>query len=271
MDKELLRIVIIAVGASVILLMLVWGLFKSKKERREINFYDDHDPFDNIDSRLVMNINDDDFDIVSLQPEKDDFEVIPLGKKHAGTGVSLDSKEEYQHATETASSTGEVRARLNPEYLQTATQNTAKSTPPPVVEKKVLPALLQFSLVAKQGEKFTGPDLLDAFDYVGLVFGSVQVFERLDSENRVDYAVASMMGEGTFPKEHWETYHCPGVNFFMQPREVEDAAAVFDDLINTLGQLSALLHGDILDSDKQPLTEGTVNNLEARLQLYTQN
>lgn len=265
MDKELLRIVIIAVGASIILMMLVWGLFKNKKKRREINFYDDHDPFDNIDSRLVMNVEDDDFDIVSLQSESDDFDVIPLGKKHAGTGVSLDTKEEHKYKKEGQSSASEVKTRLNPEYMQTTTQNAAEFTPAPIVEEKVLPALLQFSLVAKQGEKFTGPQLLDAFDYVGLIFGSVQVFERLDNENRVDYAVASMMGEGTFPKDHWETYHCLGINFFMQPREVEDASAVFDDLINTLGQLSALLHGDILDSDKQPLTEGRVNQLESSL------
>jgi len=36
-------------------------------------------------------------------------------------------------------------------------------------------------------------------------------------------------------------------------------------LVNTLGQLSALLHGDILDSDNQPLTEATVNKLESSL------
>ena len=266
MDKELLRIVIIAAGASIILMMLVWGLVKNKKKRREINFYDDHDPFDNIDSRLVMNVEDDDFDVISLQSETDDFDVIPLGKKHAGTSETLDLKEEYQNTDKAELPvTAEVKTRLNPEYIQTATQNTPEFTAPPVAEEKVLPVLLQFSLVAKQGEKFTGPQLLDAFDYVNLIFGSVQVFERLDDKNRVDYAVASMMGSGTFPKEHWETYHCPGINFFMQPREVDDAPAVFDDLINTLGQLSALLHGDILDSDNQPLTEATVNQLESSL------
>jgi len=266
MDKELLRMVIIGTGACVILIMLVWGLFKNKKKRREINFYDDHDPFENIDSRLIMNVDDDDFDIISLQSESDDFEVIPLGKQHAGEHKpNLDPKESYEPSVKKATPTPEVKTRLNPEYVKKARQATQEFTPPPVAEEVVMPTLLQFSLLANEGEVFTGPQLLEAFDYVGLVFGSVQVFERLDDKNRVDYAVASMKGQGTFPKEHWETYDCPGIKFFMQPREVEDAQAVFNELVNTLGQLSALLHGDILDSDNQPLTEATVNKLESSL------
>ncbi len=266
MDKELLRMVIIGTGACVILIMLVWGLFKNKKKRREINFYDDHDPFENIDSRLVMNVEDDDFDIISLQSDREDFDVIPLGKKQPEENTAtLDKKEPYEAPESKVSTTPEIKTRLNPEYMQKARQATQEFTPPPVVEQAVLPALLQFSLLAKEGEVFTGSQLLEAFDYVGLVFGSVQVFERLDDKNRVDYAVASMMGQGTFPKEHWESYHCPGIKFFMQPREVEDAPAVFNELINTLGQLSALLNGDILDSDNQPLTEAAVNKLEASL------
>jgi len=265
MDKELLRMVIIGTGACVILIMLVWGLFKNKKKHREINFYDDHDPFENIDSRLIMNVDDDDFDIISLQPDREDFEVVPLGKQHAGEHApTLDSKESYEPPMVEEDSKVEVKARLNPEYMKKARPATEDLIPPPVVEEG-LPILLQFSLLAKEGEVFSGSQLLEAFDYVGLVFGSVQVFERLDDKNRVDYAVASMMGQGTFPKEHWESYHCPGIKFFMQPREVEDAPAVFNELVNTLGQLSALLHGDILDSDNQPLTEATVNKLESSL------
>lgn len=266
MDKELLRMVIIGTGACVILIMLVWGLFKNKKKRREINFYDDHDPFENIDSRLIMNVDDDDFDIISLQSESDDFEVIPLGKQHAGEHApTLDPKASYEDPARKESFKPEVKTRLNPEYMKKVRQTTQEFTPPVVAEESVLPALLQFSLLAKEGEVFAGSQLLEAFDYVGLVFGSVQVFERLDDKNRVDYAVASMMGQGAFPKEHWESYHCPGIKFFMQPREVEDAFAVFNELVNTLGQLSALLHGDILDSDDQPLTEATVNKLESSL------
>jgi len=266
MDKELLRMVIIGTGACVILIMLVWGLFKNKKKRREINFYDDHDPFDNIDSRLIMNVDDDDFDIISLQPDSDDFDVVPLGKQHAEEQVpTLDPKKSYEPPVREKSPTPELKTRLNPEYVKKARQATEDVTSPPIVKEVIMPTLLQFSLLANEGEVFTGPQLLEAFDYVGLVFGSVQVFERLDDKNRVDYAVASMMGQGTFPKEHWETYHCPGIKFFMQPREVEDAPTVFNELVNTLGQLSALLHGDILDADNQPLTEATVNKLESSL------
>jgi len=74
-----------------------------------------------------------------------------------------------------------------------------------------------------------------------------------------------MCEPGVFPGDNWETYHCPGVTFFMQPRVVENAKVVFDDLINTVGQLSALLQGDVLDQHQQLLTAEGLKQIEASL------
>jgi FtsZ-interacting cell division protein ZipA len=70
-DKDLLRIVIIAVGAVVILAMVLWAMFSEGSKRKKINFYDDHDPLENIDPSLVVSTQDDDFDIVSISTRKD--------------------------------------------------------------------------------------------------------------------------------------------------------------------------------------------------------
>jgi cell division protein ZipA len=50
-----------------------------------------------------------------------------------------------------------------------------------------------------------------------------------------------------------------------QPREVENAAQVFEEMIATIGQLSADLKGDVVDQDQQRLTEQTLQQIEARL------
>ena len=77
MDKDLLRIVIIAVGTVVILAMIIWGILSSRSKRKNINFYDDRDPLEHIDPHLIVNINDDDFDEKFIDPrdlEPEDLE-----------------------------------------------------------------------------------------------------------------------------------------------------------------------------------------------------
>jgi len=235
MDKDLLRIVIIAVGAVVILGMILWAIFSSGSKRKKINFYDDRDPLENIDPGLVVNTDDDDFDIVPLS---------------------------------TADSSPQVKTRLNSKYIQEAQQSGVDSVPAsaaPVDESKEIPALVQLSLAAKSAQGFSGIQLLDAFESVGLIYGSVKVFERLDDLNQVDYAVASMAEPGIFPGDNWENYLCPGVTFFMQPKELEDAAKVFAEMIATIGQLSELLNADVLDQNQQQLTEDTLQQIKASL------
>jgi cell division protein ZipA len=237
MDKDLLRIVIIAVGAVVILAMILWAMFSEGSKRKKINFYDDHDPLENIDPSLVVSTEDDDFDIVPISTGE---ESSPL-----------------------------VKTRLNTEYMQEAQQSgvtaTAQKSEPLSAENKPLPSLLQLSIVAKTAAGFTGVQLLEAFENAGLIYGSVKVFEKLDDLNQVDYAVASMADPGIFPGDNWDSYVCPGVTFFLQPREVENAAQVFDEMLSTIGQLSAELKGDVLDHEQQHLTQETLQQIKTSL------
>ena len=128
----------------------------------------------------------------------------------------------------------------------------------PVEPELSMPALIEFSVVARADEGFNGLDLLDAFEQAGLKYGSVKVFERIDDQRLVDFAVASMLEPGTFPMEDLEDYFCPGIVFFMQPRELDDPATVFEDFIDTIDQLADDLDGVVWDNQRQPLSDETV-------------
>ncbi len=249
MDKDLLRIVIISVGALVILGMILWGVLKGKSKSKNM-FGGEHDPLENIDRSLFVNTADDDFDIVPLNNARNNDDQEPQVKTRLNAAYIQEAKEHESTEAE-------------PDVLATTINKADKLISKPPV--KQLPVLLQLHLVAKNPEGFRGLQLVQAFERVGLVYGSVKVFERLDAQNRVDYAVASMTEQGIFPGDNWESYYCPGISFFMQPRELDDVKAVFDDLINTAGQLSALLQGDILDENHQPLTEEILQQIEGRL------
>ncbi len=222
MDKDILRLVIIAAGALVVLLMVLWSMFKNRKKRREINFYDRGDPLDKIDESLILRTENDDFDIVPLGSALDeDYGVDPIK-----TGFEKDEEESSSHI-------GDENA-------------------------KKIPPLIQFSVVARADEGFSGRDLAEAFERVGLEYGSMKVFERIDANRLVDFAVASMVEPGTFPDSALEEFYCPGIVFFMQPREVDDPVAVFDDFVRTIEILASELDGVKWDHQRQPLTDETI-------------
>ena len=137
----------------------------------------------------------------------------------------------------------------------------SEATPAPVAPKVTrydLPKLIEFSIVARADEGFNGEDLFEAFESVGLRYGSVKVFERIDSQRMVDFAVASMSELGTFPVDNLDDFSCPGIVFFMQPRELDKPAAVFEDFIDTIQALADRLDGVAWDNQRQPLTLDTI-------------
>jgi cell division protein ZipA len=243
MDKDILRLVIIVVGALVITGMVLWSLFKNKKKRRDISFYDRGNPLDKIDESLILKTENDDFDVVPLGSVlNDDFDVDPISAI-ADQNVDDSVEQVFDELAE-------------PETLEEGINQGRQVH---------IPALIQFSIVARADEGFNGADLVAAFNQVGLKYGSMQVYERVDENRMVDFAVASMVEPGTFPNEHVESFYCPGLVFFMQPMEVKDALSVFDDFIRTIDFLASELDGVKWDHQRQPLSKETVESFRKQL------
>ena len=229
MDKEILRIVIIATGMVVVIGMLVMAYIKDKKAQEEMDYYDD-------------DLSDDD----TLPDTRDDFDVVPLGAAKTNVGDYNKSDRYYDEDEEDDDYYGEEDDQ----------------EPPP---RAAAPAIIQFSIITKADEDFNGADLVEAFEMVGLEYGSLKIFERLDANRLVDFGVACIVEPGTFPEKDLDKFYCPGIVFFMQPEALDDARAVFDDYIETINLLAAKLDGVILDHRRQPLTEATVQAIRQSL------
>ena len=232
MDKELLRVVIILIGVLVMIGMVLWHFFKSLRERRVPDEYYDDDDYDD---RVV--------DDIAIEDD-DDMDVFPLGSEMVDGDALLDDdaiKPSPRSAAGQLKEAGKSPA---------ATASNSR--------RLELPALIEFSIVARADQGFNGEDLFEVFERVGLRYGSVRVFERVDSNRMVDFAVASMVDPGTFPDTDLEDFYCPGIVFFMQPREVDAPLAVFDDFMETIDVLADELDGVVWDNQRQPLTAETV-------------
>lgn len=223
MDKELLRIVIIATGLLIIMGMLAWSYIKNKKSQEEMDFYDEQKFRSHRNNPLP------------IADEKMD-------------SVPVDEAAVDHHYYD------QEDAIYEPEEDEIE--------PPP---REAVPAIIQFSLIAKAEEGFNGIDLVNAFGIVGLEYGNLKIYERLDANRLVDYGVACMVEPGTFPDSNVESFFCPGLVFFMQPAALDDAQAIFDDYIETIQLLAIELDGLILDHHRQPLTDATIQSLRQSL------
>jgi cell division protein ZipA len=224
MDKELLRIVIIATGLIIIMGMLTWSYLKNKKSQEDMDYYDDQEFRSSPDESL--NSDDDAGPEMDIEP--------------------LETADHHYYDQEDAV--------YEPEEDDIE--------PPPRV---AAPDIIQFSLIAKSDEGFNGTDLINAFGIVGLEYGSLKIFERLDANRLVDFGVACMVEPGTFPDSNLDTFYCPGLVFFMQPGALDDAQTVFDDYVDTIRLLAIELDGVVMDHHREPLTDATIQSLRQSL------
>lgn len=230
MDKDLIRIMIFAIGLLVIIGMIAWSYIKHEKFKQN---YDDYDDSSERENSELGGYNEDDYE----------------------TGLEeISSYDEYTEVPE------EYANPLQPEANRNLNSDSSEAAP---VMKK--PAIIQFSIVANREEGFNGTELFDVLDDVGLEYGNLQIFERLDARRLVDFGVASMVKPGIFPSINLAAFHTPGIVFFMQPGKLDNPVAVFDDFVRTFQYVATQLGGKMWDHQREPLTEETIAQIRDSL------
>ncbi len=235
MDKELLRSVIIATGLLIILGIMLWSYIKNQKALKEL---------------------DEDYQVED-EPAKPKFNLSDYVDFNLNFLKSIKPNSTPETPEQTVALVAEPKIETEVIAL-----DEEELEPVPRMET---PSLIQFSLAANSEHGFNGLDLQSAFSIVGLVYGSLKIYERLDANRLVDYGVACMMEPGTFPSTDLENFYCPGLVFFMQPGVLDNAQEIFDDFVETLQILAIELDGTILDHKKQILSDTTIQAIRLSL------
>ena len=224
MDKELLRIMIFAIGLLVILGMIAWSYLQHEKFRQDL------DDYSSADAEEEVTLNDDDeFGLNSLNE--------PTAEKQ---DADFTFQDEEMKSASLASETTTATSR---------------------------PFLVQFSIMAKTEQGFNGVELFNVLQEVGLEYGSLQIFERLDSRRLVDFGVASVVKPGIIPDTELASFYCPGIVFFMQPVNIDNPVAVFDDFVRTFNFVALKLDGLMLNQNRQLLTDEDILSIRHDLMM----
>lgn len=294
MDKELLRVVIIAFGLIVVVGMLAWHFFKNKKSFQGMMSSGNQEFKGKINEAIVVH------------SEHNDFEIVPKGKKLIDTSELLERfkpKAKPKPASPEIKSPPQVPVAMFGDFdedfdldggdsflaggeddggIRTPKQKDAPladvseeipeglfEEPPeeemPVEPRFAAPDIIQFRVIAKADQGFNGLDMLRAFRIAQLEYSDLKTFERYDANRLVDFGVACMVGSGTFPDHGFDEFYTPGLVFFMQPALLDDAVRVFDDFLEAINIVAVELDGTLLDHEKKPLTNATIKMIRQSL------
>lgn len=233
MDKEILRIVIIATGLLVSIGMILWSYLNGRRNDEDDELEIKHEKAigskGNIDESL------------RIHHENDDYDIVPIGsaREAAADDSELDWDDE-----------------LNSDF----------DDEPYDDDRPTIPEVLQFAIVCRDDAGFTGNDVADALESVGLEYGNLKVYERINAKGQVDYGVACMLQPGTFPEpEAMGDFSCPGIVFYFQHGDLDNAHEVFEDFVESINTVGKELDGEIWDHQRKPLTEATLQTIRMSL------
>jgi cell division protein ZipA len=116
--------------------------------------------------------------------------------------------------------------------------------------------VIALTVMAQQGDRFEGPDLLRGFHANNLKPNNLQVFYRPDADGVGSlFTVANVVKPGTLAEaELTHDFSTPGVAFFLRLPVVMDGDEAFEHMLKTAEALARDLGGEVRDERRNPLS-----------------
>jgi len=148
--------------------------------------------------------------------------------------------------------------------MQTGIDTKPRAPAAPLPDK-----IVTLFLQARDNHVITGVDLLDASLKSGLVFGSRDIFHRIQEEDiEPIFSMANLTKPGTFDKSAWNTMEIKGVTMFMTLPGPRGALDAWDAMLATSRRLAELLHADLLDDSHAVFTRQRSLQIKEELREY---
>jgi cell division protein ZipA len=130
--------------------------------------------------------------------------------------------------------------------------------------------VIVINVLARNGTKFRGADVLEAFLRNGLKYGDMNIFHRVDPASKaLKFSVASAIEPGTFDLSTMENFTTPGVSFFMRLPGPDEPLQVFDDMLTVSRDVAASLGADLKDEQLSVMTTQTIQHCRSRIEDFS--
>jgi cell division protein ZipA len=113
---------------------------------------------------------------------------------------------------------------------------------------------------------FDGQTLLESIIELGLVYGEMSIFHRLDKNGRAEFSLANAVEPGTFDLTDMGKLQIVGVILFMRVHEVSDPIDVYDNMMDVAQKLCDEFGGKLQDESRSAMTSQTIEHCRQGIQ-----
>lgn len=242
MEADVLRLMLLALGAVLVVGIYLWDRYKrsrtrlkglsARKARRQPVFVNQETGSEDTEQQDLphMSVADDEVDVAPMQ----------LTQNHAVPDSDAEPEQEEDFSALEESD----YVHLNPD-----------------LEAELPRMVIQIALVNKKS-RYSGQDIQAAMKEVGLQYGEMGIYHRYQKKtgHRVLFSVANMVEPGQFPKDKKTKFETSGLLMFTQLPGVEDGLVVYSDMLYTAERLLALLGGVLQDESHSALSKQQVEH-----------
>lgn len=118
-------------------------------------------------------------------------------------------------------------------------------------------------VMSRDGEGFSGKDILEILLACDLRFGDMDFFHRHEQpagRGPIQFSVANMLQPGVFDIDNMDTMRTRGLVFFLTLPGPEDMIQAYDFMLETARVVSRNLGGELLDESRSVLTQQAVEH-----------
>lgn len=285
MDPDLLRLILVALGVTLVIGIYLFDKFKrARAERADYEYAEDEgqqrrepemglmdntawDTSDIIDDRgpsIADHAEDqaepeDRPNIIEKAVSRREIET----KQRPEEQLDVDPEPLELSEWDTIDSDVEVDPQYSMDLSFNAQGDSDHVSLDPDLINEIPRKIIQINIVAR-GEPFPGPLLFKAAKEVDLEFGDMNIFHRTDLKygRQVLFSMANLVEPGNFPEgaKERQVFSSPGVTIFTQLPAVRDGLAVYSDMLFTAERMAAILGAELEDEYHSALTKQTIEH-----------
>ena len=129
--------------------------------------------------------------------------------------------------------------------------------------------VLAVTVMAKQGQRFSGEELRNWLETLKLRHGDMGLFHYRPPGKPLrappTFSVSSVVKPGSFDVEQMEDVTFPGIALFVQLPGPDDPVAAFEEMLRTARRLADGLDGVVCDDTRSTLTGQVINHMRERI------
>lgn len=240
---ENLRWILLAAGIFFILAIYVVG--RQRRRRNSTDLFDSKQDLPDFTARDWDDLDEGvgEVRVIARDSVDDDFSIDNTSEQEIVEPETAEDQVDLKFNDDLVVSTDELDESIDEEVIDAPEAEASKVD------------IIVLYILAKPSELLLGDQINSAAQANGLVFGSMNIFHRVDDDGHTLFSLANMVEPGNFDPDTIHDMNTTGLTVFMQLSNLKNPADDFDEMLSCAYRISEMLDANLCNQSRQPITQ----------------